>query len=95
MVKVLRDFTSTELVSQPRRNLSINEASSSEASGEAEEENQHAPELPPLNNKTSSCSQVAVSGPPRRVKLLFANKKEKDVMYWTELEHLSHATAGR
>lgn len=95
MVKVLCDFTSTELVSRPQRNVSISEASSSEATGEASAENQQAPELPPVTNKTCECNDMVSSGLPKTAKLLFANKKERDVMYMNELEHLSYATAER
>ena len=95
MVKLLRDFTSTQLVSRQHRNVSINEASSSEATGEASEENLQAPELPPVDNKTCDCGDVLFSGLPKTAKLLFANKKERDIMYSNELEHLSYATAER
>lgn len=84
MVKILHDFMSTELVSASRqRNMSA-----SEASGEAGEDDQQAPLRPPLVNKVETVS-------PKTAKMLFANKKEMDMMYREELEHLHEATAGR
>lgn len=91
MVKVLRDFMSSEMVSTRQRIMST-----SEASGEASEENQQAPELPPLTNKACDCSEVVPhTDIPKTAKLFFANKKEKDVMWKEELEHLKQATAER
>lgn len=95
MVKLLHDFTSTQLVSRPQRNVSINEASSSEATGEASEESLQAPELPPVGSKACECGDAVLGGLPKTAKLLFANKKERDIMYANELEHLSYATAER
>ena len=96
MVKLLRDFTSSELVSRPQqRNVSINEASSSEATGEAGEENSQAPELAPVTSETSETSETVFNGSPKTAKLLFANKRERDIMYRQEVDHLSYATAGR
>lgn len=89
MVKLLCDYTSTEVVSRQRN------ASSSEASGEAGEEEQQAPELPPLTNKTCNHEDLAPKGLHKTAKLLFANKKEIDIMYREELDHLSRATRGR
>lgn len=88
MVKILHDFTSTELVSTPRHRIL-----SSEATGEAGEEERQAPELPPLLNKV--CDGTVPSVSPKTAKLIFANKKESDVMCREELDHLQKATAGR
>lgn len=88
MVKILRDYVSTESVHRQRI------ISTSEASGEASEEEQTAPELPPTTNKICEEESKGV-GSPRTAKLLFANKKERDVMCKEELAHLEAATAGR
>lgn len=88
MVKILRDYLSTEMVSR-QRNISA-----SEASGEESQENQVAPELPPITNTPCDCKEsVPATNSPKTAKLLFANKKERDIMYREELEHLSHSTA--
>lgn len=93
MTKLLCDFTSTELSSR-QRNIS-----SSEARGEASEEEQLAPELPPLTNKPCGGQEegegAAASGLPRKAQLLFANKQERDIMWREELEQLSRATRER
>lgn len=84
MVKILHDVASKELVSSSRSRI----VSMSEARGEEEQ----VPELsPPLNKVGGPMPSVA----PKRVKLIFANKKERDIMYQEELEHLQEATAGR
>lgn len=90
MVKILREFLASELVSSRQRN-----SSTSEASGEAGEENQQAQEFPPLTNNGSNSEVLPTSTSPKRAKLIFANKKEKDVMCREELDHLSSATAER
>jgi len=67
----------------------------SEASGEASAEEQLAPELPPLTNKACDCPEIVPSGIPKTARLLFANKREKDIMWQEELKHLEIATAER
>ena len=89
MVKLLHDFTSTELVSR-QRNISA-----SEARGEAGQENQQAPELPPPATGREEDEVVRTSGVPKTAKLLFANKRERDVMWREELDHLVYATRDR
>lgn len=91
MVKILRDFALTESVESVSRQRII---STSEASGESSEENQQAAaELPPLNDKVFS--GIVPSASPKTARLLFANKKARDIMYDKELEHLRNATADR
>lgn len=87
MVKLLCDYTSSEVVSRQRN------ASSSEASGV--EELVQAPELTPVTSKTCEHEDVVPKGMPKTAKLLFANKKQRDVMYKEELDHLSRATRER
>ncbi len=90
MVKIMCDFASTETVSRQRI------TSLSEASGESSEENQQAPELPPLTNQACNYNNgVVPASSPKAARLLFANKKAKDIMYEKELEHLRHATGER
>lgn len=92
MVKVLHDFMSSELVSRQRN------TSASEARGEAGEEPQVAAELPPLTHDHCDYppgGAVQGSRTPKSARMLFANKKERDVMYMEELDHLRHATADR
>lgn len=89
MVKVLRDFLSTELVSRQRV------MSASEASGESGQDDQLAPELPPATNKVCDCEEVSAVKVLKTAKMLFANKGERDIMYREELDHLAHATAER
>ena len=87
MVKLLRDYTSKEVVSRQRN------ASSSEARGESAEAELQAPELPP--NKICEEKNTVPKDLPKSAKLIFANKKERDIMYREELEHLSRATRER
>ncbi len=90
MVKILRDYLASELVSRQRY------VSASEATGEASEENQQALELPPATTTTPCVDGMIVPSKfPKSAKLLFANKKEKDIMYRVELDHLEQATANR
>lgn len=89
MVKILRDFLSTELVSRPRI------TSASEASGESGQDDQLAPELPPAINKVCDRDDEVTVKLPKSAKLLFANKKERDIMYKEELHHLARATNER
>ena len=90
MVKVLHDFMASELVSRQRN------TSASEAHGEAGEEEQVAPELPPLTHDHCDSPDGAVqNSTPKAARMLFANKKEKDIMYKEELDHLRHTTADR
>lgn len=84
MVKILHDFTATELVSTPRHRI----LSNSEATGEAADDEQQAP-VPLLVNKANGYVS------PKTAKLIFANKKETDMMCREELDHLQKATAGR
>jgi hypothetical protein len=90
MVKILHDFASTEMVPASRPRI----LSTSEATGEEGEEEQQAPELPPLTNKVCDCDGPAPSV-PKTLKLIFANKKEQDVMWKEELKYLQEATEGR
>ena len=89
MVNLLRDYTSSEVVSRQRN------ANSCEAPGEAGKEEQPAPELPPLTNEATKEQNKGTQSPAKTAKLLFANKKERDVMYREELEHLTHITRQR
>lgn len=89
MVKILKDFMSTELVSRQRY------ISTSEAKGEASQEDQQAPELPPATSSTRNSLEFIPNGLPKTAKLLFANKKEEDIMWRQELDALIHATAKR
>ena len=89
MVKILRDFLSTELVSRQRI------TSASEASGESGQDDQLAPELPPATNKACDCDKVSLVKLPKTAKILLANKQERDIMYREELDHLEQATANR
>lgn len=92
MVKILHDFASTELVPASRQRRIL---SASEASGEAGEEERQASELPPLVTKPCDFDGAVPSISPKTAKLIFANKKEGDVMWKEELEHLQEATEGR
>ena len=89
MVKILWDFLSSELISR-HRNTSV-----SEASGEANQENQQAPELPPATNQSCECNELTSTRISKTAKLIFANRREKDIMYREELDHLVIATAER
>lgn len=89
MVRVLHDFMASELVSRQRN------TSASEARGEAGEEDQVAAELPPLTHDHCDYPGVVLNSTPKSARLLFANKKERDVMCMEELDYLRHATAGR
>ena len=81
MAKILRDYLSSELTTRTRI------TSASEACGEEEED---APELPPSHSETDEDEVVVKVS--KTAKLLFANKREKDIMYREELDHLAHAT---
>ena len=89
MVKILRDFMSTELVERQRR------SSTSEAVGESGQADQLAPELPPATNNACDCVEVSPSNRPKSVKMLFANKKERDIMFKKELDLFAEATDNR
>ena len=89
MIKILRDFMSTEIVEHQRR------FSASEAVGESGQDDQPAPEFPPATNNASDCEEVSPSNHSKSVKMLFANKKERDIMFRKELDLFAEATDDR
>jgi len=87
MVKILRDCLVSEV--KPR----LRNTSASEARGESREE-EVAPELPPSTSEPCNYeAEDQVDGnTPKTAQLLFANKKEQDIMFRQELDHFAMAT---
>jgi len=90
MVKILRDYLMSEIKPRPRV------TSASEACGESREE-EVAPELPPSTSEPCSYEEEdQVDGNThKKAQLLFANKKERDIMFRQELDHLAMATSNK
>ena len=89
MIKILRDFMSTELVEHHHR------SSASEAVGILGEDDQLAPELRLATENACSCEEIWPSNRPKSVKMLFANKKERDIMFKEELDLFAESTDNR
>ncbi len=86
MVKILKDYLSSEVKTRNRI------TSASEASGESGAE-EVAQELPPSNSEPCNCDdEKQEDNLPKTAQLLFANKRERDIMYKEELNHLAQAT---
>ena len=77
---------STEIVEHQRR------SSSSEALGELGQDDHLALEFPPTTSNTSNCEDISLLNYPKSVKMLFANKKERDIMFRKELDLFAEAT---
>ena len=92
MVKILRDYLMSEVRPRPRI------TSNSESRGESREEEEVAPELPPSTSEPCNYEdkdQVDGGKLPKTARLLFANKRERDIMCRQELDHLATATSNK